>query len=166
MKVLTLWPEWAWAICHLGKRIENRTWEPPTSIIGRSLAIHAGASIGGRPGSVAMHSGIMALRKMAYRAGWNSSVHGGRIVFFNVERESHDFIPSVIPKKAIVASCIVGLGCYATPGELKWAAEGQKHWRLLNVGFPSSPVSIKGAQGLWDWGSQLPRLNRSMVGKG
>ena len=45
---LTLWPEWAYAITHLGKDVENRDWERlPTWLTGRYLAIHAGAHIGG-----------------------------------------------------------------------------------------------------------------------
>ena len=42
MKALTLWQPWAWAICHAGKRIENRTWPPPNEIFGKQIAIHAG----------------------------------------------------------------------------------------------------------------------------
>jgi hypothetical protein len=33
---------WAWAIFALGKIVENRTWEPPRSVIGRDIAIQAG----------------------------------------------------------------------------------------------------------------------------
>jgi hypothetical protein len=43
---LTLWQPWAWAICHAGKRIENRRWAPPRWAVGRDIAIHAGATRG------------------------------------------------------------------------------------------------------------------------
>lgn len=43
MKVITLAQPWAYAITHLGKRIENRVWQ--TSYHGE-LAIHAGLSKG------------------------------------------------------------------------------------------------------------------------
>lgn len=46
-RALTLWPEWVYAIVHLGKRIENRGWPPPESLIGQPFALHAGKSIGG-----------------------------------------------------------------------------------------------------------------------
>lgn len=46
MKVLTLHACWAWAIAHAGKRIENRTWAPPKSAIGQTIAIHAGMTLG------------------------------------------------------------------------------------------------------------------------
>lgn len=42
MKALTLHQPWAWAIVAAGKDIENRTWKPPTSILGHRIAIHAG----------------------------------------------------------------------------------------------------------------------------
>ena len=34
MKALTIWPEWAYAITHLGKDGENRTWRLFDSLIG------------------------------------------------------------------------------------------------------------------------------------
>jgi hypothetical protein len=42
VKALTLQRPWPWAITCLGKRIENRTWFPPESLIGQRIAIHAG----------------------------------------------------------------------------------------------------------------------------
>ncbi len=45
MKALTLLKPWSWCITHLDKRIENRTWKPPQSIIGTRIAIHAGKGL-------------------------------------------------------------------------------------------------------------------------
>jgi len=39
---LTLWRPWTWAICHAGKRVENRDWPAPPHASGNYLAIHAG----------------------------------------------------------------------------------------------------------------------------
>lgn len=39
---LTLWRPWPWTILHAGKRVENRPWKPPRSIIGEYIALHAG----------------------------------------------------------------------------------------------------------------------------
>lgn len=47
MLALTVWPEWAYGITHLGKPIENRGWTPPRSLIGQDFALHAGKNIGG-----------------------------------------------------------------------------------------------------------------------
>jgi hypothetical protein len=46
VKVLTVHPEWAYAIIHLGKDAENRSWAPPPALIGQDLAIHASARRG------------------------------------------------------------------------------------------------------------------------
>lgn len=45
MKALTLHQPWAWAIAHADKRIENRSWRPPASIVGKRIAIHAGLKL-------------------------------------------------------------------------------------------------------------------------
>ena len=42
---ITLKQPWAWAIRNAGKRVENRTWAPPESMLGNYLAIHAGNNI-------------------------------------------------------------------------------------------------------------------------
>lgn len=41
MKAITLLHPWPWAICCCGKRLENRTWEPPLRV-GEKFAIHGG----------------------------------------------------------------------------------------------------------------------------
>jgi hypothetical protein len=42
MKALTLIQPWATAIACWGKDVENRSWAPPTSLLGQRFAIHAG----------------------------------------------------------------------------------------------------------------------------
>jgi hypothetical protein len=39
---LTLWQPWAWCIAHGTKRVENRDWPPPETLLGLRFAIHAG----------------------------------------------------------------------------------------------------------------------------
>lgn len=45
MRALTIKQPWAYAICHLGKRVENRTWKPSAKLIGQRVAIHAGVAV-------------------------------------------------------------------------------------------------------------------------
>lgn len=45
MRALTLHRPWPAAIMHCGKRVENRCWRPPHSIVGQDIAIHAGKTI-------------------------------------------------------------------------------------------------------------------------
>lgn len=66
LRALTLWPEWAWAVVHHGKRVENRTWAIPR---GEWFALHAGRHIGGRSGARAEYEGSVALADMMIRAG-------------------------------------------------------------------------------------------------
>lgn len=42
MRALTLWRPWSDAIVHGPKRVENRPWTPPDSMIGELIAIHSG----------------------------------------------------------------------------------------------------------------------------
>jgi hypothetical protein len=44
---LTVWQPHAWAIAYAGKDHENRTWRPPSNMIGHFLAIHAGKRVDG-----------------------------------------------------------------------------------------------------------------------
>lgn len=44
MKALTVWPEWAWAIVHAGKNVENRTWAPGQMLLSsESIWVHGRA---------------------------------------------------------------------------------------------------------------------------
>lgn len=45
MKALTVHAPWGWAIAHRGKRIENRGWVPPVSLLGQRFAIHQGQRV-------------------------------------------------------------------------------------------------------------------------
>lgn len=42
MRAVTLHRPWSDAIVRGPKRVENRTWEPPRSMLGKTIAIHAG----------------------------------------------------------------------------------------------------------------------------
>lgn len=45
MKALTIKQPWCWAITNGTKRVENRTWKPPRNIMNQRIAIHASARI-------------------------------------------------------------------------------------------------------------------------
>lgn len=38
---LSLYQPWAYAVTHLGKRVENRPWAPWARVIGQTIALHA-----------------------------------------------------------------------------------------------------------------------------
>lgn len=135
LRALTLWPEWAYAIAHLGKRAENRGWTPPASIIGQRIAVHAGAHIGGRQGRVATAEAVDAVLCMAARAGRDAF---GRALVPEIE---------TCATSAIVCTAVVtGWDCDDRTG---WDVPGQCHWRLADVQVLPEPVPCRGAQGLW-----------------
>jgi hypothetical protein len=131
--VITLWPEWAYAICYLGKRVENRSWKP-TRILGRRIAIHAGKHIGGKPSKTAVKSGLEAVHTMY--AGANP----GR----ELNITSAPIITSSIVATAIVSGCV-----HSDRHLLPWGARGQYQWVLNEVVVLAEPIPISGKQGIW-----------------
>lgn len=45
MRGLTLRQPWAYAVTHLGKRVENRPTRPPRTLIGKRFAVHAAKKV-------------------------------------------------------------------------------------------------------------------------
>jgi len=138
---LTLWPEWAYAITDLGKRVENRTWTRE-SMLGQDMAIHAGAKIGGSGG---VSQGLLQVEWM------NPDRFKGPV-------KAEDITTSAIVAVARVAS-------FVQDPRIPWAAKGQWQWVLDNVRVLSEPVSCSGRQGLWkvnaeQWEQILPRLGK------
>lgn len=62
-RAITLWPEWAYAVLHLKKDVENRPWTIAPGV----YALHAGVAIGGRRSASARRDGIAALRATVAR---------------------------------------------------------------------------------------------------
>lgn len=145
MKALTLWPEWAWAIDRLDKRVENRDWALP---VGEWIALHAGKNIGGRPGRVAEEEGRVALAHMAGRAGWDALIASDGLTLGGGDR----FVD--LDKADIVTSAILGaFRVIAADAPNTGDLDG---WRVPDAygnRFEYRPlarsVPCKGAQGLW-----------------
>lgn len=131
---LTLWPEWAWAIAHMGKDVENRTWPPPQYIIGKRIAIHAGKYIGGRAGDPTLLDGLQDLLEMTEFAGKDLPVFS-------------DLIPMIKTSAIVAVVKVVG----RIDGEAKgwYNGEGSVGWKLSDIQTLPEPVACKGMQGLW-----------------
>lgn len=85
-RAITLWPEWGPAFTHLDKGgqpaapgqpaipgIENRPNPPPKGLIGKRIAFHMGAHIGGSSGASNAVAGIGAMLRTAASAGWTGA---------------------------------------------------------------------------------------------
>ena len=164
---LTLWPEWAWAIDlphPLAKRVECRGYTLP---IGVWIYLHAGKHIGGRPGFVALESGLSAVTDTAYAAGLDVSYAAGhaeggyiRVATFVAPYGACLASPVLeqYSRRPIVTSAILGRFrvSHAIPPGLTEICDGVRCWKVLdsygNV-FQyqrlNQPVPCKGAQGLW-----------------
>ncbi len=149
---LTLHPEWAYAVAVLGKRLENRTWPPPDRLIGKRLAIHGGAAVGGRSHGkgpkVSMYhaEAIQDMFAMARKAGADLA---HPITFRDICERGQGIIAVVK-----VTGYIEG------PSDAPWYigpettddhgnAVPNYGWQFADVQVLPVPVKCKGAQGLW-----------------
>lgn len=140
MKALTFWPEWVYAIHHLGKRVENRGWALP---IGVTFALHAGKNIGGRPGIPAMLESAEALRIMSSRAGSTYILRSG-----DPERSS---ILGVFRVTSVDKPGEGDLDGWRVPEQF---GNRLKYWPL------TEPIFVKGAQGMEQFKPITPRTVR------
>lgn len=134
VKALTLWRPWAAAIVHGKKRVENRGWTPPCSMLGQDIALHAGKTLDDDdvnddivasgvprdllPGPI----GIVAVVRLV---GFVDTRHD-RLVFAGV---------SIDAARAAIDS--------------EWFG-GDVGWVFDRVRPLAEPVPCRGAQGLWD----------------
>jgi hypothetical protein len=122
MKALTLWRPWAQAIIYGPKRIENRTWRPPRWIIGKRIAIHAGARYDVEGASWMSGGGLFA--KSLYEPGPPGECRPGLLGTAVVE--------GVVTRSTDPWFC------------------GPYGWVLTDVVALPEPIPCRGAQGLWD----------------
>jgi len=168
-RALTLWPEWAWAITALDKRVENRGFPIPRTIVGQRIAIHAGANIGGGPGIPTKRRGIEAMLRTAAAAGWETGGvyqlgdHAWMGLTKGDRRVKLDS-PGDIPTGVIVATAVLREAMYP---EVKgpWKVPGQWGWHLEDVQVLATPITpLPGwcHQGFWS----LAATKRAVMGGG
>lgn len=159
MKAITLHPEWAHAIVHLGKRVENRNWRPPASLVGQRIAIHAGKSIGGRPGKASRDAGMERLED-ACPYQLDMEPWGNHDLFVRPlggERwrtvRIYCILATAILGEPVEVAEVVGEASVESPLP-EWSAWGDRTslfwWPLLDVERVAIPVPCSGKQGFWD----------------
>ena len=138
LRCLTIHQPWASCIAVGPKRIENRTFEPPASLIGNLLAIHAGKRVDG--------DGLIACRELGF------------------EIAPDDMPISAIIAVATVAGWVSQSGgSFPRWGMLNdhyrqdpWYNQRPDNigWVLRDVVALPEPVPCKGMQGVW-WADQV-----------
>ncbi len=152
MRVLSLHVEWLFAVLHLGKRIENRSWAPPPKFVRRvPIALHGTQRI-------PTAADVEALLAAARGAGWEAVPHplyDGGWVF-----QRGGAVPPVIMQpsdllalRGRLAALVRILGHHLGQDDAPWCLPGQVHWMIGDVRPVPGPILVKGAQRLW----RLPR---------
>lgn len=137
MKVFSVWQPWATLLVRGFKKIETRGWPAPQYLIGQRLGVAATASVKGpqlrayREPGFALHyatTGMPELDQLPYGALLGTAVLSQCVSI------SPEFMASL------------------SPAELSfgWYEEGRWAWVLKEPVALSTPIPVKGRQGLWE----------------
>lgn len=151
MYALTLRHPWIWAVVHLGKRIENRTWEPPEHLIGQYIAIHGAVPPKGKSEQIALSEDITAI----YQGILRKLPQGEQLELaqyfkhrfphpYSSDRTLIEVENTVMP--GIVA--VARLERVITESDSPWFF-GPYGFVLADVTVLPEPVACKGAQKFW-----------------
>lgn len=141
MRALTLQQPWAYAVTHLGKRVENRSWQPSDSALGEDIALHAARKVD-----------VGAIKGMKHAGLWRDPAV-----------DPADPFAEPYPRSAIVA--VVRIAAWTETDGISITVEGDdvdereildSPWYTGEVGILfrnvrvlREPVPCKGALGLW-----------------
>lgn len=173
MNALTLWNPWAWAMAHAGKPVENRTWEPPSRVLGQLLAIHAGKTLD--------HDAIFDIADEFGVAPENWDIPSVAPDLEGVRRVGR-LVPGAIVAVGVLAGFVRDNGAgYIHPAGveaaqlseaeiLRWARQtpwyqGPVGWVVVKRIALPTPVPCKGAQGLWTLPPEVEAQVRAQIGE-
>ncbi len=122
MKAITLIQPWATCIAWYGKRIENRSWAPPASLIGQRIALHAGR-----------------------KTDWNALAELHRD---GIPINTGELVSGAIVAIGTLKGVVTGVDRVPAHQWYWWC--GPVGWVLSDVQPLQQPVPCRGAQGLWD----------------
>lgn len=132
MKALSIKQPWLYAITDLDKTIENRTWKPPTWLLGNRIALHASKKYDGFGRmEIKRISGIIPLAKTEVPCG--CIVATAKIVGW-LKEDGFGNVPTP---------------CYGHLLNDKWFF-GPIGWILEDVRKLKKPIPYQGMLGLWD----------------
>jgi len=173
MKALTIWQPWASLILIGAKPYEFRSWKPPQWLVGKPLAIHAGARAPKREEVV-----DLIARLDGTANGTNPCLKPDIALPFlkrclaDIETRGRKLVdrdllasPSIEPFR-LPLSCMLGVAMVGSPKSGDECArefgtnygndstrEGTFNWgwplEVMDTFLP--PIDATGKQGLWDW---------------
>lgn len=176
VKALTIRQPWAWAICHAGKRIENRAWLKAPSLlavarrlVGQRIAIHAAAGGGKRDDFddaaehvIARCRGVEVAKlppvfqRIGARWALDAEAPRGAVVAVAMLAAVVRTLPGghrATPARIECDMCgqaIPDDGSGPCPNADPWAIEGTVGLILADVAVLPRPVPYKGGQGWWE----------------
>lgn len=151
MKALTIWQPWASLIIAGAKPYEFRGWIPPQSIVGQTIAIHAGA----RP---VRKSEISDLRmRLTSADAWTTALI--KEVALPLLERWHT-APGQLPLSSVLGTAVLGQarGGFDIVEEFGGVINDSDRDQHANFAWPMTKIlkfepfhPAKGAQGFWDW---------------
>lgn len=148
---ITIWQPWASLIAAGAKQFEFRSWPAPRALIGRRVAIHAGAR----------RMSLPEARALSYRCQHGHTDTGLDNARAAAVLEQLIGRPDLVPHGAVL--CLATLGQPIRNAELAaelgqpWAndSDRQDHsnwgWPLTDIEALGPYVPARGAQGWWTW---------------
>jgi hypothetical protein len=169
IQALTILQPWAELIVRGSKRVENRKWAPPGSLVGAFLAVHAGTTRNRRErvdawgGAIEHARALGTLASLPLLSKLTEIPAGGPR--FKFAAQDH-YIDTAVPYGAIVGVAVVDRvvrNRVDLPAEQHAWWAGPVGWVLRDV-VAIEPVPCKGAQGLWGLPENVLALVRERYG--
>jgi len=133
IKAVTLHRPWPYAIFHLGKDVENRTWHPPGALIGQRIAIHAGKTWD--------QAGLEFIRRLGYDCPDDGTEHPLGIIGTVRLTGTMEPVRTTRKHQALFS---------------KWYM-GRVGWMIADPRKLAAPLTVSGKQRLWNVPPQLAR---------
>lgn len=146
MKALTVWQPWASLIIAGFKPYEFRKWPGPKQVVGKRIAIHAGA----RP---ARRDEIADLLDRMQRR--RSKIDDAALPFL----ERAHLSPGILPLSSVLGTAVLGEPKRAAklfvgeidPNDSDRVDHSIWAWPMLEIEQFAPPIPARGAQGFWEW---------------
>ncbi len=152
MKALTVWQPWATLIIAELKPFEFRGWPAPNGMVGRRIAVHAGA----RPVKPAELADLIV--RLRGPDAWTTGLRPEALPLLERWHQS----PALLPRSCVLGTAILGQPRRASEitaelggpvNDSDRAEHSNWAWPLSEIERFEPPIDARGAQGFWEWRS-------------